>query len=59
MAEEKAQKAQRVRTIGDVKLLIAELKTEIRYFGNRETNWAFDRVISEWGFNPEDYKQDV
>ena len=36
--------------------IIADLKSEVDYFGNSEMNQAFDRVISNWGFDPEDFK---
>jgi hypothetical protein len=36
--------------------MLAELKEELNYFANWETIEKFNKVISEWGFNPEDFK---
>lgn len=36
--------------------IIAELRSEVDYFGNSEMAQAFDRVISNFGFDPEDFK---
>jgi hypothetical protein len=43
-----------IKTIQDVKRLLGEIKSEINYFGNQETMCAFEKVISEWGFDTDD-----
>ena len=56
MENEKMSEKKEIKTMRDVKLFISELKEEIEYFGNRETVMAFEKILSEWNFNPEDFK---
>lgn len=52
----KENRSKKIKTMRDVKLFISELKEEIEYFGNRETIMAFEKILSEWNFNPEDFQ---
>lgn len=47
----------KIVTISDVMMMLSEINTEIRYHGGNEMKSIFDRIISEWGFNPQDFEQ--